>query len=300
MPYHNTLFPMTENNNPVVQEPQDAPTEGRARTRKKAEVKVGTSFHEKLISLQTSLCVPKTNVNQLHNFKYRSLEGIFESIKPALAENGLTLLFEDDVRLIGNRLVYCTKAILSDSRDQVSATGFAIIPERDTYSSSIQLTGASATYAKKYALCSLLILDDARVDITDDADYSRIDKMQARETPQENVQPEAAAQEAEPEAAADNSAPVPADDDAPANSVRSIINSLVEKYFNKDKETMTSDNIRWNQYVTATAQFKFKNEQPSFENFVKKVTAKVNLSTDSLLQMISEAGRDDLLASLMS
>ncbi len=119
-------------------------------------------IYEKLTALQTSLKAPKTKYNSFGNYKYRSLEDILESVKPHLSELKLTLILSDDVAIVSDRIYVKGVAHLIDYESQEELTVSAFARETDIKKGmdSAQITGAASSYARKYALSGLLLLDD--------------------------------------------------------------------------------------------------------------------------------------------
>jgi hypothetical protein len=134
-------------------------------------------IHNQLSKLQAALKVPKNRLNSFSKFKYRNLEDILEAIKPLLAEYELKLTLTDDMVQIGDRYYIKATATISDSRQQyVSTTAFAREPEIKKGMDEPQITGTASSYARKYALAGLLLLDDAE----------DIDSMDNREEPRKS------------------------------------------------------------------------------------------------------------------
>lgn len=127
------------------------------------------SLQEKLINIQTELKAPKNHFNKFGNYHYRNCEDILEGVKPLLEKNKATLIIEDDLVLIGNRYYIKAKATLIDleSDTTISTTGFAREEENKKGMDSMQLTGATGSYARKYALNGLFCIDD-----TKDSDFT--------------------------------------------------------------------------------------------------------------------------------
>lgn len=143
------------------------------------------TIHKKLLKIQRELKAPKKHFNEFGNFHYRSLEDIIEAAKPLMAEAGVVLLLSDEVCQVGNRFYVKATATLVDieSGDSVSAFGLAREIEKKTKMDDAQVTGASSSYARKYALCGLFAIDGQ-----DDADFTATDDEPARTNQQENIQ----------------------------------------------------------------------------------------------------------------
>lgn len=119
-------------------------------------------MHDKFIKIQSAIKVPKNQRNNFGNYNYRSAEDIMEVGKPLANAEGLSLCTDEDVIDVGGRVYVKSTAILSDGEKEMTATGFAREAETQKGMSDSQLTGATASYAKKYALGNLFGLDDTK------------------------------------------------------------------------------------------------------------------------------------------
>jgi hypothetical protein len=139
---------------------------------------------QKLALVQQELKAPKSQFNSFGNYKYRNQEDILEAVKPLLAKHGLGLRIYDEVKFIGNRYYIQATAQLSDleakDRDYLTVTGLAREEEVKRGMDASQITGAASSYARKYALNGLFLIDD-----TKDSDYTNgIDPtLSSRPTP---------------------------------------------------------------------------------------------------------------------
>jgi hypothetical protein len=118
------------------------------------------SIFEKLTALQQDLNVPKNQFNSFGKYSYRSCEDILEAVKPLLAKHGLTLYISDEIRPYGERYYLCATATLADGEEKMHVTGWARETEVKKGLDESQITGAASSYARKYALAGLLLLDD--------------------------------------------------------------------------------------------------------------------------------------------
>ena len=125
---------------------------------------------KELISIQSELKAPKTQVNRFGGYKYRKAEDILEAVKPLLAKQKCTLIITDDVVLIGNRIyVKATATIKNENGECETTNGWAREEETKKGMDGSQITGASSSYARKYALNGLFAIDDnADSDTTND------------------------------------------------------------------------------------------------------------------------------------
>ena len=146
------------------------------------------NVYEKLLTVQTKLKAPKNRVNTFGGFNYRSCEDILEAVKPLLAEVKAIILLKDAVVQVGERYYVYSQAFFYDmeSKDgtcnMVSSDAYAREPLEKTKMDPAQVTGTASSYARKYALNGLLLIDDAKDPDTDeyrieqDAKVTKIDK----------------------------------------------------------------------------------------------------------------------------
>ena len=127
--------------------------------------------HQKLAAIQAALKAPKSQFNKFGGYKYRKAEDILEAVKPLLKQYGCTLTCTDELQLIGDRYYIKATATITNSEDgvSVSTTAYAREEEEKKGMDGSQVTGASSSYARKYALNGLLCIDDtADSDTTND------------------------------------------------------------------------------------------------------------------------------------
>lgn len=147
---------------------------------------------KRLIEIQRKLKAPKGQYNSFGKYKYRSAEDILEALKPLLHEQGLLLTLTDDVTLIGDRYYIKATATITDGKD-FSITNTALAREGESKSgmSSEQVSGSCSSYARKYALNGLFLIDD-----TKDADTDEYHKTTTQPSQWAKVTPQA--EEADP------------------------------------------------------------------------------------------------------
>lgn len=136
-----------------------------------------TELHKKLLTIQQTLNAPKGQYNKFGGYSYRSAEDILEAVKPLL--QNVTLMVSDEIVLIGDRYYVKATATLSDGEDSISATAFAREEKEQKGMTAGQLTGATSSYARKYALNGLFCIDDAK-DLDTDA-YAKQTGQQPRQ-----------------------------------------------------------------------------------------------------------------------
>lgn len=114
--------------------------------------------------LQKELKVPKDLQNDFGGFKYRSAEGICKAVKPLLDAEGLVLTLSDEVVQSGNRTYIKAVAELFDieSGESIKTEAFAREQETKKKMDESQVTGAVSSYARKYALSGMFLLDDTK------------------------------------------------------------------------------------------------------------------------------------------
>lgn len=114
-----------------------------------------------LFELQQQLTVSKSQFNEFSNFSYRSLEDILRQAKPILKELKCVIKLTDEMIMIGDRYYIKSTATLSNENgENETAVGYAREPLLLKGMSEPQVTGTASSYARKYALCSLLAIDD--------------------------------------------------------------------------------------------------------------------------------------------
>ncbi|SEN95428.1 ERF superfamily protein [Peptostreptococcus russellii] len=124
------------------------------------------AIYEKLIKVQTLLKAPKSQYNNFGKYNYRSCEDILEAVKPILEEVGLTLLITDTIEIIANRYYVKAECTVIDIEDgsNLKTTAYAREAEEKKGMDVAQVTGATSTYARKYALNGLFLIDDTKDD----------------------------------------------------------------------------------------------------------------------------------------
>ena len=115
---------------------------------------------EILNKIQKELKAPKNQYNAFGKYKYRSCEDILEAVKPLL--NNATLIINDEMVVIGERYYIKATATLTEADKSISATAYAREPEEKKGMDSAQITGATSSYARKYALNGLFLIDDTK------------------------------------------------------------------------------------------------------------------------------------------
>lgn len=115
---------------------------------------------EILNKIQKELKAPKNQMNSFGNYKYRSCEDILEAVKPLLGE--ATLILTDDIAMMGDRFYVKATATITYKGESISVTSFARESTEKKGMDTAQITGASSSYARKYALNGLFCIDDTK------------------------------------------------------------------------------------------------------------------------------------------
>lgn len=118
---------------------------------------------ENLVKIQNELKVPKTNVNAFGKYKYRSAEDILEAVKPILLKYTATLTLSDEILAIGNKIFLKATASLVIEHGNKVISGYAELSEHKGMSAE-QATGTASSYARKYALNGLFLIDETESD----------------------------------------------------------------------------------------------------------------------------------------
>ena len=152
------------------------------------------TLHEKLMHIQEELKAPKNLHNSYGGYNYRSAENILEALKPLLVKYSATVTITDTIEDIGGRIYVKATASFygADSSAPMEVTAYAREVETKKGMDDAQVTGATSSYARKYALNGLFLLDD-----TEDVD-SEAYQAQAKQEPQKTTPKKAPAKKAEP------------------------------------------------------------------------------------------------------
>lgn len=139
------------------------------------------TIYEKLLNIQTELKAPKGQRNNFGKYNYRSCEDILEAVKPLLKKEKCTLIINDEIERIENR--YYIKATVNlidvENGEKISANAYAREEESKKGMDGSQVTGASSSYARKYALNGLFAIDDTKdSDATNQHDKKQVSASQ--------------------------------------------------------------------------------------------------------------------------
>ena len=121
-------------------------------------------IYKKLSNVQQKLKAPKNQMNKFGGYKYRSCEDILQAVKPLLSSEGLTMTITDELTMIGDRYYIKATVTVIDGKEGDTHTvhGYAREEENKKGMDSMQLTGATSSYARKYALNGMFAIDDTK------------------------------------------------------------------------------------------------------------------------------------------
>lgn len=141
------------------------------------------NVYEKLAAVQRELKAPKGQFNSFGKYKYRSCEDILEALKPVLGKHGCAVTLSDEVVQVGERFYIRATASIMDceSGERAFNTAFAREDADKKGMDGSQITGTASSYARKYALNGLFLIDD-----TKDADTDAYHEQTSGEKPKED------------------------------------------------------------------------------------------------------------------
>jgi len=134
----------------------------------------------KLLAIQTELKSPKNQLNKFGGYNYRSCEDILEAVKPLLLKHDCHVTISDEIVEVGGRIYVKAIATFRDNKidTHIITTAFAREAEIQKGMSEPQITGSASSYARKYALNGLFLIDD-----TKDADFHNDGKSEQKKEP---------------------------------------------------------------------------------------------------------------------
>jgi len=148
---------------------------------------------EALKKIQQELKAPKGNFNKFGNYKYRSCEDILEAVKPLLAKYDAQLTLADEIVNVGERYYVKATATISDGGTQIATQAYARESEVKKGMDDSQITGTASSYARKYALNGLFLIDDTKDADTDE--YHEQTNRQPKKTAPKQTADDAASNE---------------------------------------------------------------------------------------------------------
>ncbi len=161
------------------------------------------NIYAKLAAVQNELKAPKSQFNKFGGYNYRSCEDIVEAVKPLLNKYGLLLTLTDEIQMIGDRYyVKATATVVTTSTEPPStitadSISFKAEPRAVTVQAyareeqdkkgmdGSQITGASSSYARKYALNGLFAIDDTKDSDTTNTHGKEQPKGQSKKQPEQ-------------------------------------------------------------------------------------------------------------------
>ncbi len=135
---------------------------------------------KELIEIQKELKAPKGQYNSFGKYKYRSAEDILEAVKPLLHKHGCQLYLTDKIELIGDRFYVKATAVLTDGEDHIEVCAYAREDLDKKGMDGSQITGTASSYARKYALNGLFLIDDTKDADTDEFANQQKGKTEAK------------------------------------------------------------------------------------------------------------------------
>lgn len=137
----------------------------------------------KLMHIQTELKAPKNLYNSFGKYKYRNAESILEALKPLEAKYKVAVVIEDEITEVSSRIYVKTTVKLFDaeSDDHIVTSAYAREAETKKGMDEAQVTGATSSYSRKYALNALFLLDDTK-DV--DTEEYQSQKKESKPAPQ--------------------------------------------------------------------------------------------------------------------
>lgn len=129
----------------------------------------GEKMLAEIISIQNELKAPKNRHNKFGNYQYRNAEDILTAVKPLLEKYDCLLTLSDMVTEVGNRVyVIATATIENGSGEKACVHAYAREAESKKGMDESQITGTASSYARKYALNGLFLIDDTKDADTDE------------------------------------------------------------------------------------------------------------------------------------
>ena len=123
---------------------------------------------QKLLNAQSELKAPKGQYNNFGKYKYRSAEDILEAVKPINAKHGVLLTITDEPVLVGDWHYIKATATITDGTESIVVTAYARESLNKKGMDDSQITGTASSYARKYALNGLYLIDDTKDADTDE------------------------------------------------------------------------------------------------------------------------------------
>ncbi len=145
---------------------------------------------EKLLIIQSELIAPKNQFNSFGKYNYRSCEDILEGLKPCLKKVKAAVTISDEIIQVGDRYYVKAVATLHDAESTDKLCNVAYAREEDSKKGmdASQVTGATSSYARKYALNGLFAIDDVKDADTRDNRQKEAEDQKKAEAEQKKVE----------------------------------------------------------------------------------------------------------------
>lgn len=148
-----------------------------------ASIDSGNSLQQ----IQLELKAPKSKKNTFGNYNYRNCEDILEAVKPLLQKYNSTLVITDEVQEVGGVVIVSAKVIFTDaSGKETTVQAHAGVEINKKGMDVAQTFGASSSYARKYALNGLFLIDDTK-DYDSDEYHNQVNQSNTRNNTQHNA-----------------------------------------------------------------------------------------------------------------
>lgn len=136
------------------------------------------TFNQKLIKIQAELKVPKSNYSDFGGYNFRNAEDILKAVKPHNQNHGLLLTLTDMPIFMDGRFYIKATATVTDGKDSLQVEAYAREADAKPKMDDSQVTGSASSYARKYALQGLYLIDDGiDADSQNTADSISYDQM---------------------------------------------------------------------------------------------------------------------------
>ena len=147
---------------------------------------MANTIYKKLLNIQRDLKAPKGQYNNFGKYSYRNAEDIMEALKPLLVGNNTVCYCKEDyIEYIGERYYLVATIVFADVETDEEIAVKARVREEENKKGmdGSQITGAASSYARKYALSGLFLIDDNK-----DADSNEYHKQNDQQKPKQQGQ----------------------------------------------------------------------------------------------------------------
>lgn len=142
-----------------------------------------------LQKIQAELKAPKGQYNSFGKYAYRSAEDILEAVKPLLKKNKAELILSDEIVEVGGRIYVKATAMLNADGEKAVVNAYAREPEQKKGMDESQITGTASSYARKYALNGLFLIDDTKDADTDEYKHTQNNAPKQQKKPKQQKNP---------------------------------------------------------------------------------------------------------------